>query len=67
MSATRKHAVTRHRGRRKHRRWGWGVLIAAGILSILGVLAAVPALGARARLLTGRDELENARELLLSG
>ena len=67
MSATRKHSVTRHGGRRKHRRWGWGVLIAAGILLILGVLAVAPALGARARLLTGRDELENARELLLSG
>src|SRR4029450_4615712 len=67
MSATRKHAATRHGGRRKHRWWGWGVLIAAGILLILGVLAVAPALGARARLLTGRDELENARELLLSG
>jgi hypothetical protein len=36
-------------------------------LSILVALAVVPALGARARLLTGRDELENARGLLLSG
>jgi Protein of unknown function (DUF4012) len=51
----------------KHRRWGWGVLVAFGILSISVALAVVPALGARARLLTGRDELENARELLLSG
>ena len=67
MSATRERSATRHRGPRKHPRWGWGVLIAAGILSILGVLAVVPALGARARLLTGRDELENARGLLLSG
>src|SRR4029453_2358431 len=67
MSATRQHAVTRHGGRRRRRRWGWGVLIAAGILLILGVLAVAPALAARARLLTGRGELENARELLLSG
>ena len=67
MSATRERSVPRHRGLPKHRRWGWGVLVAFGILSILVVLAVVPALGARARLLTGRDELENARELLLSG
>ena len=67
MSPTRKHSATRHRGSRRHPRWGWSVLIAFGILSILGVLAVVPALGARARLLTGRDELESARELLLSG
>ena len=65
MSATRERTATRHR--RKHRRWGWGVLIAAAILLILGVLAVAPALRARARLLTGRDELENARGLLLSG
>jgi len=52
---------------RRRRRWGWAALIAAAILVILGVLALIPALGARTRLLTGRDELENARELLLSG
>jgi hypothetical protein len=67
VSATRERSVPRHRGLPKHRWLGWGVLIAAGILLILGVLAVAPALGARARLLTGRDELENARDLLLSG
>ena len=51
---------TRAPGLAKAPAWGWGVLIAAGILLILGVLAVAPALGARARLLTGRGELENA-------
>ena len=60
--------MTSHRGtRRRSRRWWYAVLIALGLVVIFAVLAAIPALGARARLQTGRSELEHARDLLLQG
>src|SRR5262245_12071820 len=67
VSATRERSLTGHRAVRTRRRWGWVVLVALGILLILGVLALIPALGARARLETGRTELESARDALLAG
>jgi len=62
----RKRTVTSHRASSR-RRWGYGFLVALGLLVVFGALALIPALGARDRLETGRTELQLGRDLLLGG
>jgi hypothetical protein len=59
--ASRSH---RHRRRRRRTRVG---LLAIGVVIVLAVLAVLPALGAKTKLETGKDELVLARDLLLAG
>ena len=67
MSATREKTRTSHRAGRRGRGWSFAILLVLGLLMVFGVLSAIAVLGARARLKTGRDELQQGRELLLGG